>query len=74
MTSKSPENPIRRVIQPDGPVPSSSYRPGHLRSTSRFAPAIRSRTIARIRSWPSSIQPDAFGPPGPRQRAIWRRK
>jgi hypothetical protein len=40
MTSKSPENPIRRVIQPGH----------HLRSTSRFAPAIRTRTIARIRS------------------------
>jgi hypothetical protein len=50
MTSKSPENPLRRVIQPDGPVSSSSYRPGHLRSTSRFAPAIRTRTSARIRS------------------------
>jgi hypothetical protein len=47
-------NLARRLTEPDGP-PSTGLmhlRPNghHLRSTSRFAPAIRTRTIARIRS------------------------
>jgi Sulfotransferase domain len=52
MTSKSPENPIRRVRWSafDRPHASPPQRCHHLRSTSRFAPAIRTRTIARIRS------------------------